>query len=411
MKRRILTFISVVALTGISVKGFCAPTNEVTAALLGQRVVLENGGSDFAEDIGKGSRQRNAAKGQEYRRHSREEVFYSCRGDVLRWGEIEDYIDLLSKTSPVSLPPHATLEQISNITARARFKQAETAGNQYLQNCLLVSLARERGIVVSEGEVLKAVSNSVRKVRKSCRNDVLAASLNPAGYLYRRQVGYLLVRKYFEQVVVPETEVSSEEVSKEIEDRKREISEAIAYNATLRPRIERYRAEILAGKRDFTETAEAFSECDSSLEGGVLGEFEADECSLLEELRAFVFSASTNEYSEVIETPYSYHFIKILARHYDDEESEETEAKGGRRSASGGRAEAKPTAPTRVKFAHIMLEKHEVGEVPETDAARVLVRNRKAKARMRALQIAFFKRVSSEGDFKCDFKVNIKKRR
>lgn len=394
-----------------AVEGLSSSTNAVSASFLGKRVSVESGGGDYAGKIGASSRKRNEARLKAYLSHSRDDVFLSIRGDVLTWGEIDDYVDLLLKVSPISLPPQATVDQIEKITQNSRRKLAEGAGNQYLQSCLLRSLELEAGISVREEDVLRAVSNSVRKVRGKFRAEVLAASLRKDGYLYRKQVGYLMTKKYLETVVKAGIEVTEEEVRAAQEERHREISDAVAYNATLRPRIDLFRSEILAGKRDFVETVDKYSDCDSSLDDGILGEYTRANCPLHKNLRAFIFSASTNEYSEIIETPYSYHLVRVLSRRFgpcdEDEDDDEMEDEDSPR-------EEEPEvegAPTKVKVAHLMLEKREVDEELDEATARVLVLARKTKVRMADLQREFYKTVQSEPGFVCDFRVNFMKQK
>ena len=57
-----------------------------------------------------------------------------------------------------------------------------------------------------------------------------------------------------------------------------------------------------------------------------------DNCNLLEPLKNFIFAPSSEVMSEVVETPYSYHIIKILERFYDSED----EIGGLRRKQSFG---------------------------------------------------------------------------
>lgn len=397
----------------VAVEGRCLTTNQTSAAFLGKRVTLESGGSDFADAIGTGSRDKNSRKIEAFKAHTRDDVFYCCRGDQLKWGEIDDYVDLMLNVSPLSLPPQATVDQVGRIMDNARLKLSESAGNQYLQSCLLLSIVKERGISVSEKEVLRAITNSVKKTKGKFRNEVLRASLRPEGYLYRRQVGYLLTKKYFDTVIKASIEVSPEEVAAEIAASQKEIQEAKDYNATLRPKIESIRADILSGKSDFIEAADKYSDCDSAIDDGVLGEFCYSSCPLHKNIRDFIFSSSTNLYSDVIETPYSYHVIKVLSRSYDKED-DEGEADGDDEEGSVSTNVIDHLAsgiPAKVKIAHIMLEKREIDEELDEEAAMAIVRNRKAKAAMNEFLRSTYAKLSAEDGFKCDFKVNFRKRK
>ena len=303
-----------------------------TAVLMGRKVEVSKDGSDFAGDLGVKSRRKKEAQAVSLRReHKADDIFLRMNGEVLTWGKIDDYVDLLLKVSPLNLPPQATVEEIEKIIAMSRHKLAEIAGNQFVQHWIVVPKAREAGIVVSQAEILAAISNSVRKVARKHKSSVLKASLDPEGYLYRKQVGYLISKKYFDQVVAKEISATDEEVAAAIAERKEEIAKTKEHNATLRPKIEGILQDIRSGKISFADAAFEYSDCGSSTEDGVFGEFRADKCKLLPPLKEFIFAPSTNELSEVIETPFSFHIVKILQRSYeldpeDDDEDEDESA-------------------------------------------------------------------------------------
>lgn len=297
---------------------------EKTAMLMGRRVSVSKDGADFSDAVGGESRKAREAKKQELPvAHSPEDIFLRMNGEVLTWAKIDEYIDLVLKISPLNLPPQATVEQINQIVATSRRKLAEMAGNQYIQSWILVPKAKEYGISLAESEILLAISNSVRKVAKKNVKEVLTASLDPNSYLYRKQVGYLYSKKYVESALAGKVVASNEEISAAIAERKAEIEKAKAYNETLRPKLQGILDDIKSGKIEFGDAAFEYSDCGSSTEDGVFGEFSVDKCKLLPPLKEFVFAASTNELSDVIETPFSYHIVKILSRSYGKEALDE----------------------------------------------------------------------------------------
>ena len=291
------------------------------AKLFGKTVTISKEGGDLSDEVGAYSRKQRE-KSAVVVPHAPEDVFIRMDGQVLTWGRVDEYIDQLLKVSPLSLPPQATPEEIEKIVASARMKAAEMAANMYIRDWILVPEARAHGVSVSDAEIQAALSNSVQKVSKKHRKDIFSSIQDKESFFYRNQVGYLITKKYIDEVLVKEITVSDAEIEAAIAERQSAISQAKEYNATLRPKMEGWLAEIKAGTRDFGETAFEFSDCGSSVDNGEWEEFEAADNSLLEPLREFVFAASTNELSEVIETPYSFHIVKILKRNYDYEVEE-----------------------------------------------------------------------------------------
>lgn len=301
-----------------------APATERSATLMGRKVTLEKDGSDFADSLGVSSRKANEAKqANPTPTHEPDDVFIRMNGEVLTWGKIDEYSDLVLKISPLTLPPQATVEQINQVIAMSRKKLAEMAGNEYIKNWILVPRAKEAGIVVTDAEILHAISNSVKKIKKQYRNEALKVSLDPESYLYRKQVGYLYSRKYAKFLNSQEIEVSDEEIAAAVAERESEIAKANEYNASLLPKIQGILEDIKSEKIDFADAALEYSDCGSSVDDGVWGEFYAKKCKLLQPLKDFAFAASTNVLSDVIETPYSYHIMKVIDRGYGDESGDE----------------------------------------------------------------------------------------
>ena len=196
------------------------------------------------------------------------------------------------------------------------------------------------------------------------------------------------------------------------------------------------------------------------MDNGDWGTFEAEDCNLLAPLKDFVFAPSHVEMSEVIETPYSYHIVKILRRYYgDDDEKGESPADATAGNVRGGfascafifalalaaavlvqllfkkkavivrvlahtaiwacavaaavlvaarsRGPEELRAPTRVHVAHIMLEKTQVP--PELDAATAAEEVRKQKlglATFKAQQAAL-ERAQKDGTLTCAVKMTL----
>ncbi|MCR5413321.1 MAG: peptidylprolyl isomerase [Kiritimatiellae bacterium] len=361
-----------------------------SATFLGERVSLERDGGDLSDKFAKQSRDKKPSGGAAV--HSPDDVFLKVGDEILLWGAVDAYVDDLFKVSPLSLPPQATPAEVEQILASARQKAAEHAGNTFLKNWLLVADARAHGIALSQEEIDVAMKKGARKIPKKFREEITAKINEKNSYFFRNQIGYLTTKKYMENVVAPSVTVSEDDIAALSAEREEEARKAREYNATLRPRIEGYLADIVAGKAGFAEIAYEFSDCGSSMDDGEWGEFDREDNQLLDPLKEFIFADSTNTLSGVIETPYSYHIVKILKRSWEEEED-------------GGKG-----PPRYVKVAHIMLEKEEEPEPLEHEDIVAIVRRQKIGRAMVELERETLERYTASPGFKCDFRVTLLKK-
>ena len=242
-------------------------------------------------------------------------------------------------------------------------------------------------IVISSGELQQALTNSIRRVKGDARARLLKSITKPESYLYRREENYLLTLKYREAALTNGVEVTAEEIAESIASRKRRNESARATNACVRASMVRWGEEIRAGKRDFAAVAEEHSECTSSDENGIWREVEQDD-DLEPEIMAFAFSAQTNAVSDVVETPTSYHLLKIVERKFEDG------------ADSAGR-------PSSVVLSHILVDK--IPELPLFDeaGARTDVFSRK----LGKLTVQAQREALAEAKISCEFPITLLKER
>lgn len=425
-----------------------------------------DGRADLSDMFGKASAAKKEAARAAARARGRDDICLDYAGDVLTWGQVEDYVDLQLLESPLNIPPQATLDQINKIVASSKIRLSELAINTYLREALMVPLAREAGLTVSDEELTQALDRATAKAsRKKNGAEIVPKLREPNSYFSRYQRNYLLSRKYHDSVLTRDLDVSPEEIASCISNRASVIAAAIATNEVKRATIEGFLRKIRAGELDFGETAYEYSDCGSSMENGDWGEFERD-CTLLKPLKDFIFAPSTAEMSEIIETPFSYHIVKILERHYDAEDATDADADDtddqpappppaaatSRRIAlavivalaalfsagilvwvpkqAAGRLTAllpvwglallaaalafKFTAgdgplpaPTRVHVAHIMLEKEPVPSPLDEAEARAEVSRQKLAQRTLALQEQLLETAQTNGTLTCAVRVTL----
>ena len=424
--------------------GLLIDTNKV----VGGRVELR-------DSVGNSSRRAKADKLAARQAHARTDVCLQFADEKLTWGDVEDYVNLQLLEAPLNIPPQATVEQINQIIANSKVRLEEIAINTFLKEAILAAEAKKAGLSVSDDELAAALAKATAKSAKKPRGaQVVPKLLDPNGYFARYQRNYLLTRKYRDEFLAPSIAISTNDIAQCIVARHEAIAEAIATNQLKKVQIGEFLSEIKAGKRDFGETAYEFSDCGSCMDNGDWGTFEAEDCNLLKPLQDFVFAPSKAEMSEVIETPYSYHIVKILKRYYgEDDEVGETPtasreglAEGGPlvpcavafgialvlsalvvfglrgKSVSvrvlahtfiwGGAAVAavvfarigepeEVRAPTRVHVAHIMLEKEEVPAELDEAAAREVVRTKKLGMMTFKAQQEVLERAQKDGSLTC----------
>ena len=418
---------------------------------------------DLTDKFGRAAADKKDAAIAAHAAHNRDDVCLDYGGDVLTWGQVDDYVDLQLLEAPLNIPPQATLEQINRIIASSKVRLAEIAINTYLREALVAPLALKAGLSVSDDELTNALFRATQKAsRKKHAAEVVPKLRASDGYFSKYQRNYLLSRKYVNSILAPGIEVPQEELAGCISNREVVIAATIATNAAKRVEIEGYLEKIRSGELDFGEVAYEHSDCGSSMENGDWGEFDRD-CSLLKPLKDFIFAPSKVEMSDVIETPYSYHIVKILDRFYDDPDEDEDSEEGDLPDAApsgmgrsgfmmlaaifacaavlsaglflflpkhsrwriyallpvwGGAVAAAavvvclsdcgaPRAPTRVHVAHIMLEKEEVPPPLDADGAREELRRQKLAQSVSALQKRTLEEAQANGTLKCAVRMTL----
>src|SRR5260370_38042103 len=80
-----------------------------------------------------------------------------------------------------------------------------------------------------------------------------------------------------------------------------------------RARLEKLRQEIVSGKVDFAEAARKYSQCPSSQDGGNIGYF-FRKYTVQEPIARAAFALKVGDISEVVQSDYGLHLIKVTDR-------------------------------------------------------------------------------------------------
>lgn len=300
--------------------------------------------------------------------HNPSDMFLDFRGDRLDWRHIDEQVGMLMSINPIKLPREATAEDLAVVIATTKKKYAEALLDGYIENALLASLAKEKGIEVSEEELQTALKAAMKSVPRAKRSEVLKKVSSSDTYFYRNQRNFLLSNKYRDKYLKDTIEVSEEDISAAKEERRAEIELFTGKNSQMPIFLGKMLQELKDGKLDFAEAA--FEESDSpDEEDGTWEEFESDNVDeddedFTKEMQDFAFNAKRDDLGGVFETEDAYVILKVL---------ETTRNEGS-------------TAPVKVKLARIVKEKFAIPDELTDEAAKALVQKRKLTDKVRELQ-------------------------
>jgi parvulin-like peptidyl-prolyl isomerase len=114
---------------------------------------------------------------------------------------------------------------------------------------------------------------------------------------------YLAYKPFFDKVVVRASHILIR-----IPQAAKDIERQVARN-----KLRALRQDIVAGKMDFAEAAKKYSECPSKDNGGDLGYFPR-KFVVLEAFAQAAFALNVGQISDVVETDYGVHLIKVVDR-------------------------------------------------------------------------------------------------
>ena len=169
--------------------------------------------------------------------------------------------------------------------------------NKLIENKIIIALAREKNIFISDSEIDQKVESSIEQFgnRQNLMSDLA------------RLYGWNL-NDFKQKVVKPElyADKLSEIYANEIDVSNQEA------------KINSLRERVVLKKEDFAKVAQESSEGESSKNGGDLGWL--TENQLISEISEKAFSLKVGEISEVIRSPLGFHIIKLEEKKTEDGE-------------------------------------------------------------------------------------------
>ncbi len=248
---------------------------------------------------------------------------------VILESEVQDQTFFFASQQGISLADSASL-------ASARKEVLE----RLIEEKVIIDKARERGMTVSDADIERAVDGVVQDmIRGTGSEQAFRAQLEREGLteedlreLYRpRLEAQILASRLVRREVSTEAEVTEAEIEEYYNENKDSfpqrpetvrlshiyislMPDSAAY-AQARGAAERVRERVLAGE-DFAEIARELSADPSARKGGDLGYFKRGQ--LAPQFEEAVFSLEPGEVSEVVQTRFGFHVIKLTDMRGDE---------------------------------------------------------------------------------------------
>lgn len=308
-------------------------------------------------------------------------IFLNVAGqDILKWRivreQLEDSVNNFPARPDMGAEGYNAAKQIVFQTRLKKLLE------RYLQFAVVAVEARRLGLTVSAEEMEEKREEARRQYAKKGKAGEKSMSFIGAGKesLYEHNLANaMLWRAYADRIVRPAFTNTAEEIADCVGMQHQANLQAQATNEYKRALIHEIHRKVKGGflgfgKMDFGEAAKKWSECPSYDMGGVLTDQDEKPQHITsgdvrEEMEAAYKKLKPGEISDVVETPFSWHIIKLLARHPATETENES-----------------------VEIAHIMLEKAVMLPEMTDEQANQKILDAKVKVEMKNRFIDLFKK-------------------
>ncbi|MBN2366582.1 MAG: hypothetical protein EH225_11750 [Calditrichaeota bacterium] len=207
----------------------------------------------------------------------------------------------------------------------------ENNARQFAEKKLLLRAARERGIQISPADMDSILNLQYSRYGGEERFGSMLSQRGIDFDFIKQQIREsVMIQKYLDKVVEEETDVSDEELQKIYDSGKtatvrhillRTQGKSESEKDEIRDKMEEI-LEKARGGEDFAELAQKYSEDPGSKEkGGLYEDFERG--MMVKPFEDAAFSVPEGEISDIIETQYGYHILKVIERKKQDQPFEE----------------------------------------------------------------------------------------
>ena len=294
--------------------------------------------------------------------------------DVLTWGVFRKHLDALETDTG----PSKIQASIKSATYRGRFRKLL---QDYVQYGVIAAAARKAGITIPDEQFVKyrAMARAQYQQQGAVGKRLISLMDSPESFYEHNLTNALLWLEYRNKVIAPKVRVEDEAITNLVAVRHEANLRRMATNAVKRALLKDIWKKVKGGM-DFAVAAKKWSECESADSGGLLmsddddnktARFEVDD--LHPALAAACWGLKEGEISDVAETPYAWHVLKVMKRYPATEDLEET-----------------------VELAHIMLEKEMLKPEYDKAGARTEIWQRTLKAGTGAEFVELYKQTRLE---------------
>lgn len=298
-----------------------------------------------------------------------EDVFISIEGgDSLTWGSLREWIG--DRVNRVEGTAGMRAEGFAALRDMVFQEEVSKTVQSFLNYALIAKEAKRLGIVASDEKIAAVREKWLDTYRKSgaAGASKLAAAGKPDSYFGHQVTNSVLWQAYADAVVLPTLNITEDDVAGRIAQQERTIADAVATNAAKRAFIYEILKKVKyapkAERMSFAEAAEEWTDDYNGDTGGVFVDDdekprEITDGDLIRQVEEAYKRLQPGEISDVVETPFSWHIVKLINRNLDD----------------AGDVES-------VNVAHIMLEKVPMPPVLTAEQARHKLTNAKLRIAM-----------------------------
>lgn len=307
-----------------------------------------------------------------------EDVFISVEGgDSLTWRSIWAWIE----ESVKRVEARADMREEGTQAMRNMVLEKELTKNlrSFLHYALLAKEAKKLGLSADPEKIKEVRERWLDTYRKSGELGAakLRAASEPDSFFEHAVTNSVLWQTYADKIVLPGLKISDEEIAARNDLQRKRIADAVATNAAKRVLayeiLSKVKYAAPAERIGFAEAAAKWTEDYNGDTGGVFADDDNQPRDItsgevIKQVEAAYRKLQPGEISDVVETPYSWHIVRLINRNFNDEGEEES-----------------------VHLAHIMLEKVPLPPVLTVEQIRHKLTNRKMRIAMEERYVELLK--------------------
>lgn len=243
-------------------------------------------------------------------------VVVEVDGDKLTYGEAMANVKRMLRSQG------APADQVEMIAGQIAPQAFPNMAEQFVVTSLLKAEAARRGFKATEADIDEAISNAVSRLPAGMEFADVLERMGMTMAEARKDIAEGLPVNKLVEDVFKEVEVAEEAIAAFYADNARffEVPEQVEAShilitvtndeqkAEARAKIDAIRERLVAGE-DFAKLASENSDCPSAKQGGNLGYFGHGQ--MVPPFEKAAFALATNEISEVVETSFGFHVIKV----------------------------------------------------------------------------------------------------